>query len=209
MPTGPSARWVWTTPEHVSRAWPLWTSTASNSPCTPTTATALAELCAEGIPPIALDESLIGVHALTDRMRLLDHVKPQHVVLKPSLIGGLDSATVWSRLAEQRGMSWWVTSALESNVGLQAIAQWVAVQPALNQPSPVPQGLGTGGLFVNNIPGNLSVVLARFSRHFQRRSGMKQHGVSHFVMPSATTRAAVAAPITAPHEEPQRHGAPQ
>ena len=117
----------------------------------------LATLCAEGILPIALDESLIGVHALTDRMRLLDHVKPQHVVLKPSLIGGLDSATVWSRLAEQRGMSWWVTSALESNVGLAAIAQWAAVQPALNEPSPLPQGLGTGGLFVNNIPSNMSV----------------------------------------------------
>lgn len=117
----------------------------------------LAALCAEGILPIALDESLIGVHALTERMRLLDHVKPQHVILKPSLIGGLDSATVWSRLAEQRGMSWWVTSALESNVGLSAIAQWAAVQPALNQPSPLPQGLGTGGLFVNNIPSNMSV----------------------------------------------------
>ena len=119
----------------------------------------LAALCAEGILPIALDESLIGVHALTDRMRLLDHVKPQHVVLKPSLIGGLDSATVWSRLAEQRGMSWWVTSALESNVGLSAIAQWAAVQPALNIASPLPQGLGTGGLFVNNIPSNMSVGL--------------------------------------------------
>ena len=117
----------------------------------------LAALCAEGILPIALDESLIGVHALTDRMRLLDHVKPQHVVLKPSLIGGLDSATVWSRFAEQRGMSWWVTSALESNVGLSAIAQWAAVQPALNIASPLPQGLGTGGLFVNNIPSNMSV----------------------------------------------------
>ena len=117
----------------------------------------LATLCAEGILPIALDESLIGVHALTDRMRLLDHVKPQHLVLKPSLVGGLDSATVWSRLAEQRGMSWWVTSALESNVGLSAIAQWAAVQPALNQPSPLPQGLGTGGLFVNNVPSNMSV----------------------------------------------------
>lgn len=117
----------------------------------------LAALCAEGVLPIALDESLIGVHALTDRMRLLDHVQPQHLVLKPSLIGGLDSATVWSRLAEQRGMSWWATSALESNVGLAAIAQWVAVQPALHEPSPLPQGLGTGGLFVNNIPSNMTV----------------------------------------------------
>lgn len=118
----------------------------------------LAALCEEGILPIALDESLIGVHALADRMRLLDHVRPQHLVLKPSLIGGLDSATVWSRLAEQRDMSWWVTSALESNVGLSAIAQWVAVQPSLNKTTPpLPQGLGTGSLFVNNIPSNMSV----------------------------------------------------
>ena len=119
----------------------------------------LAELCEENLLPIALDESLIGVHALTDRMRLLDHVRPQHLVLKPSLIGGLDAATVWSRLAEQRGMGWWVTSALESNVGLNAIAQWVAVQPALDgESAPLPQGLGTGGLFTNNIPGPLAVL---------------------------------------------------
>lgn len=118
----------------------------------------LAELCEANILPIALDESLIGVHALTDRMRLLDHIRPQHLVLKPSLVGGLDSATVWSRLAEQRGIGWWVTSALESNVGLNAIAQWVAVQPALDpSSSPLPQGLGTGGLFTNNIPGSLAV----------------------------------------------------
>lgn len=118
----------------------------------------LAALCEANILPIALDESLIGVHALTDRMRLLDHIRPQHLVLKPSLVGGLDSATVWSRLAEQRGIGWWVTSALESNVGLNAIAQWVAVQPALDpSSSPLPQGLGTGGLFTNNIPGSLAV----------------------------------------------------
>lgn len=118
----------------------------------------LAALCKENIVPIALDESLIGVHALTERMRLLDHIRPQYLVLKPSLIGGLDSATIWSRLAEQRDMDWWVTSALESNIGLQAIAQWAAVQPALNpENSPMPQGLGTGGLFTNNIPGNLAI----------------------------------------------------
>lgn len=118
----------------------------------------LAELCEENLLPIALDESLIGVHALTDRMRLLEHVRPQHIVLKPSLIGGLDAATVWSRLAEQRGIGWWVTSALESNVGLSAIAQWVAVQPALTGPeAPLPQGLGTGSLYTNNVPLPLAV----------------------------------------------------
>ena len=108
--------------------------------------------------PIALDESLIGVTSLADRMRLLDHVRPQHLVLKPSLVGGLDGSTVWSKLAEQRDMGWWVTSALESNVGLSAIAQWVAVQPAVSEAeSPLPQGLGTGELFTNNIPGKLEV----------------------------------------------------
>ena len=131
-------------------------------PLLPQDVDGLASLCEENILPIALDESLIGVHAMTERMRLLDHVKPQHLVLKPSLLGGLDSATVWSRLAEQRDIGWWVTSALESNIGLQAIAQWVAVQPALRASNaPLPQGLGTGGLFTNNLPGTLDVVEGR------------------------------------------------
>jgi o-succinylbenzoate synthase len=119
----------------------------------------LAELCEENILPIALDESLIGVHVLKDRMQLLDQVRPQFLVLKPSLIGGLDAATVWSRLAEQRGVGWWATSALESNVGLNAIAQWTAVQPALSPDGArLPQGLGTGGLFINNLPSPLAVT---------------------------------------------------
>lgn len=118
----------------------------------------LATLSQEAILPIALDESLIGVHNLSERMRLLDRIAPQFLVLKPSLVGGLDSATIWSRLAEQRGIGWWVTSALESNVGLNAIAQWASVQPALSTNSPaLPQGLGTGGLFLNNTPSNLMV----------------------------------------------------
>ena len=100
-------------------------------PLMPADQDGLADLADRAIVPIALDESLIGVTSLAERMRLLDHVRPQHLVLKPSLVGGLDGATVWSKLAEQRGMGWWVTSALESNVGLSAIAQWVAVQPAV------------------------------------------------------------------------------
>ena len=115
-------------------------------PLIPADRDGLAELADQAIVPIALDESLIGVTSLADRMRLLDHVRPQHLVLKPSLVGGLDGATVWSKLAEQRGMGWWVTSALESNVGLSAIAQWAAVQPAVSDAaSPLPQGLGTEG----------------------------------------------------------------
>ena len=128
-------------------------------PLHPSDVDGLTTLCKENILPIALDESLIGVTALADRMRLLDLIQPQHLVLKPSLIGGLDGATIWSRLAEQRDMGWWVTSALESNVGLSAIAQWVAVQPALRMAHhPLPQGLGTGGLFSNNIPSNMEVI---------------------------------------------------
>ena len=127
-------------------------------PLMPADRDGLARLAEQPVVPIALDESLIGVTSLADRMRLLDHVRPQHLVLKPSLVGGLDGATVWSKLAEQRDMGWWVTSALESNVGLSAIAQWVAVQPAVSEAeSPLPQGLGTGGLFTNNIPGKLEV----------------------------------------------------
>lgn len=127
-------------------------------PLMPSDRDGLAELAERPVVPIALDESLIGVTSLSDRMRLLDHIRPQHLVLKPSLVGGLDGATVWSKLAEQRDMGWWVTSALESNVGLSAIAQWVALQPAVSDATlPLPQGLGTGGLFTNNIPGKLEV----------------------------------------------------
>lgn len=127
-------------------------------PLMPSDRDGLAELAERPVVPIALDESLIGVTSLSDRMRLLDHIRPQHLVLKPSLVGGLDGATVWSKLAEQRDMGWWVTSALESNVGLSAIAQWVALQPAVSDATlPLPQGLGTGGLFTNNVPGKLEV----------------------------------------------------
>ena len=118
----------------------------------------LAELCEDEVLPIALDESLIGVHSLAERVRLLEHIRPQHLVLKPSLIGGMDSATVWSKVAERQGMGWWVTSALESNLGLSAIAQWAAMQPSVQSEAlGLTQGLGTGGLFTNNVDGPLSV----------------------------------------------------
>lgn len=118
----------------------------------------LAELCASNILPIALDESLIGVTDLVQRVKLLDEIQPQYLVLKPSLIGGIDGATVWSQLAKQRDINWWATSALESNVGLSAIAQWVG-----SQVNDLPQGLGTGGLFDNNVPGTTEVVQGRLT----------------------------------------------
>lgn len=112
----------------------------------------LGELCAQSPIPIALDESLIGLEQPGERDELLDEVSPQYLILKPSLIGGFRSAQDWISRAEQRGIQWWVTSALESNIGLNAIAQWT-----FTQQSKLLQGLGTGGLFTNNIEGPLTV----------------------------------------------------
>ncbi len=106
----------------------------------------MAELCRTSPVPITLDEELIGWHTRDERTQLLDDIRPQYVTLKPTLLGGLAAADDWIQSAKDRGIGWWVTSALESNVGLSAIAQWVATyEPTL------PQGLGTGQLYHNNI----------------------------------------------------------
>lgn len=106
----------------------------------------MAELCASSPIPIALDEELIGVHQEEEKIALLETIRPQYIILKPSLHGGISGSEQWIELAAERGIGSWVTSALESNVGLNAIAQWCAtLQPAL------PQGLGTGLLFTDNI----------------------------------------------------------
>lgn len=96
--------------------------------------------------PIALDEELIGHHSLEEKQTLLDRVKPQYIILKPSLHGGLVGCEEWIMEADKRGIGWWITSALESNIGLNAIAQWTATLG-----SKLPQGLGTGLLFTDNI----------------------------------------------------------
>jgi L-alanine-DL-glutamate epimerase-like enolase superfamily enzyme len=111
---------------------------------------AMKKLCAKTPIPIALDEELIGVLDLTDKAALLDKIEPQYIILKPSLLGGFTAAEEWIELAEARNVGWWVTSALESNIGLNAIAQWTAT---LN--TSMPQGLGTGGLFTNNLDSPL------------------------------------------------------
>ncbi len=113
---------------------------------------AMAHLCAHTPLPIALDEELIGVGPVTDRRRLLQTIQPQYLVLKPSLLGGYESSGQWIELAEEAGAGWWVTSALESNIGLNAIAQWT-----WNQAVQMPQGLGTGSLFTNNFNSPLRV----------------------------------------------------
>ncbi|MGB0444364.1 MAG: hypothetical protein ACPGFK_06055, partial [Flavobacteriaceae bacterium] len=113
---------------------------------------ALADLCAKTPLPIALDEELIGVLKLDAKRKLLDDINPQYIILKPSLLGGFAASEEWIQLATERNIGWWVTSALESNIGLNAIAQWTA---SLN--TKMPQGLGTGSLFTNNIESPLVV----------------------------------------------------
>ncbi len=95
--------------------------------------------------PIALDEELIGIHNPQQKQELLDTIRPQYIILKPSLHGGITGCAEWIKLAEERNIGWWITSALESNIGLNAIAQWCATFD-----NPLPQGLGTGQLFENN-----------------------------------------------------------
>ena len=106
----------------------------------------MAALCADAPFPIALDEELIGVNDPARKAELLDTIRPQYIILKPSLHGGLHGAKEWTDLATARGIGSWVTSALETNVGLNAIAQWTAtLHPRM------PQGLGTGLLFTDNV----------------------------------------------------------
>ena len=112
----------------------------------------MARLTAETPLPIALDEELIGINIPERKQCLLDSVHPQYIILKPSLHGGMAGGNEWIREAEKRNIGWWITSALESNIGLNAIAHWCA--PFNN---PLPQGLGTGALFTNNVDMPLEV----------------------------------------------------
>lgn len=112
----------------------------------------MSVLCLETPLPIALDEELIGVIDYHDKENLLQKIKPQYIILKPSLVGGFKGSLEWIEIAEKLGIGWWITSALESNIGLNAIAQWTYT---LN--NSMPQGLGTGGLFTNNIDSSLVV----------------------------------------------------
>ena len=112
----------------------------------------MSELCAKTPLPIALDEELIGVFSSEEKKKLLKTIKPQYIILKPSLIGGFAGSKEWINLADQTNCGWWITSALESNIGLNAIAQFTDTLQ-----SDLPQGLGTGGLFTNNFDSPLEV----------------------------------------------------
>ncbi|MDP2089888.1 MAG: o-succinylbenzoate synthase [Flavobacteriaceae bacterium] len=112
----------------------------------------MAQLCEQSPIPIALDEELIGVFNQHDKIELLETIKPQFLILKPSLLGGIGGCNSWIQLCSNQRIGWWITSALESNIGLNAIAQYT-----FNLGNTLPQGLGTGGLFTNNFESPLTV----------------------------------------------------
>jgi L-alanine-DL-glutamate epimerase-like enolase superfamily enzyme len=113
---------------------------------------AMSELCKYSPIGIALDEEMIGIHKHEKKEALLKMIAPQFIVLKPSLHGGFQGCSEWIRLAEENQIAWWMTSALESSIGLNAIAQFTATFEDL-----LPQGLGTGGLYTNNFVSSLVV----------------------------------------------------
>jgi len=124
----------------------------------------MAELCEKTPLPIALDEELIGIFDVTEKTKLLQTIQPQYIILKPSLIGGIKGSQEWITLAQKQNIGWWITSALESNIGLNAIAQFTyALNPTM------PQGLGTGSLFTNNIESPLEVTEGKL---FYRQSNV-------------------------------------
>ncbi|PIY08977.1 MAG: o-succinylbenzoate synthase [Flexibacter sp. CG_4_10_14_3_um_filter_32_15] len=112
----------------------------------------MKQLCAATPLPIALDEELIPLTNLEDKKQMLDYIKPQFVIFKPTLLGGLQKTAEWIELCKEKNIDWWITSALESNIGLNAIAQFVA-----NYNPTLPQGLGTGKLYHNNIESSLKI----------------------------------------------------
>ncbi len=113
---------------------------------------AMMSLCENSPIPIALDEELIGITDYVQKMQLLKKIKPQYIILKPTLLGGLQHCREWIEIASRLHIGWWLTSALESNIGLNAIAQFSA-----EYKNTLPQGLGTGALYHNNIESPLTV----------------------------------------------------
>lgn len=112
----------------------------------------MARLCETSPLPIALDEDLIGVFSEAEKNQLIQSVKPQYIILKPSLIGGFKGCDSWISIAEKYNVGWWITSALESNIGLNAISQYTFTKNVT-----LPQGLGTGSLYINNIASPLQI----------------------------------------------------
>ncbi len=113
----------------------------------------MAFLCNKTPLPIALDEELIGIHRKARKIELLEDIQPQYIILKPSLLGGIQSTMEWIKIAESMNIGWWMTSMLESNIGLNAICQLASYLKVK-----MPQGLGTGQLYHNNIASPISIA---------------------------------------------------
>jgi L-alanine-DL-glutamate epimerase-like enolase superfamily enzyme len=114
--------------------------------------TEMAELCRQSPVPIGLDEELIGILDQPEMKKLMETIRPAYLILKPSLHGGFAGCEKWIELADQYKTGWWITSALESNIGLNTIAQWTFQLDAKAE-----QGLGTGQLFINNFDSPLEI----------------------------------------------------
>jgi len=115
----------------------------------------MASLCINSPIPIALDEELIGIKSKKEKLALLKQIRPPYIILKPTLLGGFAETDEWIQLAEEQGIDWWITSALESNIGLNAICQYTFEKTKGREAKP--QGLGTGSLYFNNIESPLKV----------------------------------------------------
>lgn len=145
-------------------------------PIKPGNTEAMSKICRESPLPVALDEELIGIGTLDMKIKMLSQIKPQFIILKPALCGGFSGATEWIEEAENIGVGWWITSALESNVGLNAIAQFATFRNAKG-----PQGLGTGGVFTNNFETPVSLKNDRLcfnpsiSFNYDQFSDLKWH----------------------------------
>ncbi len=121
-------------------------------------------LCNEAIIPIALDEELIGINLSEKKKELLQTIRPQFIILKPSLHGGVYGCSEWIEMAESMNINWWLTSALESNIGLEMIARFAA-----HYKPKIAQGLGTGGLFTNNFPSPLFIERGKLFLNNEKR----------------------------------------
>lgn len=124
----------------------------------------MAALVLQSPVPIALDEELIGINILEEKKKLIETIQPSFIILKPSLVGGFAGSDEWIEIIEQHKGNWWITSALESNIGLNAIAQYT-----FTKKNPLPQGLGTGQLYLNNFDSPLEVIQGKlFSNKHHR-----------------------------------------
>ena len=129
----------------------------------------MADLCKSTPIPIALDEELIGVYGV-HKTELLKAIKPQYIILKPTLLGGFEMCDEWISIAEKLDIDWWITSALESNIGLNAICQYVFAKTIHKKN--MPQGLGTGSLYHNNIASPLTISEGRISYNSETKWGI-------------------------------------